>query len=141
MAGNAGAFLVNGVNVNNTGYRQFLKITQIPHPTEIFVFLDEHPDSIDDGYFLNKDAVAGNGSYGVNPAGGAEWQDLPASYHNKAAAFSFADGHAALHRWNNSQTVQPAIPFAVSLPLPIPDHPATEQTDFEWVLSHMSIEN
>jgi prepilin-type processing-associated H-X9-DG protein len=141
MVGNAGAFLVNGVNVNNTGYKQFLKITQIPQPTEIFVFLDEHPDSIDDGYFLNKDAAAGTGGYGANLATSAEWQDLPASYHNKATAFSFADGHASLHRWLNGKTIQPTVPFAVNLPLPIPDHPASEQTDFDWVLAHMSIGN
>jgi prepilin-type N-terminal cleavage/methylation domain-containing protein len=54
MVGNVGASLINGVNTNNPGYRQFFKITQIPRPAEIFVFLDEHPDSIDDGYFLNK---------------------------------------------------------------------------------------
>lgn len=33
-----------GENVNNPGYRQFLKIDQIPQPTEIFVFLDENPE-------------------------------------------------------------------------------------------------
>ncbi len=65
MVGNVGNFLVNGVNVNNPSYTQFFKITQIPRPSEIFVFLDEHPDSINDGYFLNKDAGVGYG-YGYH---------------------------------------------------------------------------
>ena len=134
MVGNAGAFSASGVNVNNPGYKQFFKITQIPQPVEIFVFLDEHPDSIDDGYFLNKDAPAANGAYG---AAADEWIDLPASYHNRAAAFSFADGHASLHRWLNAKTIQPATPHGANLPIQIPD----EHADFDWVMAHMSTEN
>jgi prepilin-type N-terminal cleavage/methylation domain-containing protein len=137
MVGNAGAFSTNGVNSNNPGYKQFFKITQIPHPSEIFVFLDEHPDSIDDGYFVNKDAPPVNGIYGANNAYGDEWQDLPASYHNRATAFSFADGHASLHRWLNAKTIQPAVPFAANLPIQIHD----EHNDFDWMMEHMSIQN
>src|ERR1017187_2682472 len=54
MVGDAGSFTANGYNVNNPGYTQFFKMTQIPQPSEIFAFLDEHHDSIDDGYFLDK---------------------------------------------------------------------------------------
>jgi prepilin-type N-terminal cleavage/methylation domain-containing protein/prepilin-type processing-associated H-X9-DG protein len=137
MVGNAGIISANGVNTNNPNYTQFFKITQMPRPADIFVFLDEHPDSIDDGYFLNKDAEV---NYGYND-GGAEWIDLPASYHNNAAAFSFADGHAALHRWLKSNTIHPPAPDAANLPIVIPATPADERTDFDWVLQHMSIEN
>jgi prepilin-type N-terminal cleavage/methylation domain-containing protein/prepilin-type processing-associated H-X9-DG protein len=137
MVGNAGAFSTNGVNINNPNYTQFFKITQIPRPSEIFVFLDEHPDSIDDGYFLNKDVDIAYESYGSS----SEWIDLPASYHNGAAAFSFADGHAALHRWLDSNTIRPPAPDAANLPIAIPAAPADERTDFDWILQHMSIEN
>ena len=137
MVGNAGAFSASGVNINNPGYKQFFKITQIPQPTEIFVFLDEHPDSIDDGYFLNKDAPAGNGAY----ATGAQWHDLPASYHNRSTAFSFADGHAALHHWLKASTIRPSAAFAANPPIAIPATPADENADFEWVMEHMSTEN
>jgi prepilin-type N-terminal cleavage/methylation domain-containing protein/prepilin-type processing-associated H-X9-DG protein len=132
MVGNAGAISAGGVNVNNPGYKQFFKITQIQQSSEIFVFLDEHPDSINDGYFLNKEAPPVNGAYGVNTAVSAEWTDLPASYHNQSAVFSFADGHASLRRWLNANTIHP--------PRPLP-FPASPQDDFEWVLTHMSIEN
>ncbi|MGH7991833.1 MAG: prepilin-type N-terminal cleavage/methylation domain-containing protein, partial [Limisphaerales bacterium] len=37
MIGNAGNFSTNGFNVNNPNYKQFFKMTQIPHPAEIFV--------------------------------------------------------------------------------------------------------
>ena len=128
MMGNAGAFSTNGVNVNNPDYTQFFKITQIPRPAEVFVFLDEHPDSINDGYFVERDYYP-------------LWHDLPASYHNGSAAFSFADGHASLHRWLKSTTIYPPAPDVVTLPMIVPNPPADERTDFDWVLQHMSIEN
>ena len=124
MVGDAGDFSTNGYNINNPGYTQFFKSTQIPQPVEIFVFLDEHPDSINDGYFLERDYYP-------------EWHDLPASYHNGAAAFSFADGHSALRRWTQSSTYRPPLPDAAGLPIPIP---AGGQQDFDWVLDHMSVD-
>jgi len=138
MVGNAGDASASGVNVNNPGYKQFFKITQVLHPTEIFVFLDEHPDSIADGYFLNRDTLTASGLYSYAAAG--EWLDLPASYHNLSTAFSFADGHASLHRWLKSTTIRPAVPHAANLPIQIPASPAGEKADFEWVLEHMSTE-
>jgi prepilin-type N-terminal cleavage/methylation domain-containing protein len=138
MVGNAGDASASGVNVNNPGYKQFFKITQILHPTEIFVFLDEHPDSIADGYFLNRDTLTANGLYSYAAAG--EWLDLPASYHNLSTAFSFADGHASLHHWLKATTIRPAVPHAANLPIQIPASPAGEKADFEWVLEHMSTE-
>ena len=136
MVGNAGDASNNGGNSNNPGYKQFFKTTQIPHPSEIFVFLDEHPDSINDGYFLNKEAAVKYGAYGGSSHN--EWTDLPASYHNGSAAFAFADGHASLHRWTNPDTVRPAQPNAAALPRAINSN---AHSDFDWVMQHMSIEN
>jgi prepilin-type N-terminal cleavage/methylation domain-containing protein/prepilin-type processing-associated H-X9-DG protein len=141
MIGDAGNFSTNGYNINNPGYTQFFKTTQIPRPSDIFVFLDEHPDSIDDGYFLNKDSPAAYGGYGAKPIAVDQWLDLPASYHNGSTAFSFGDGHVALHRWLKSTTLRPSAPYAANLPIQIPTTPADETTDFEWAMEHMSIEN
>jgi len=125
MVGNAGDFSTNGFNINNPDYVQFFKITQIPQPTEIFVFLDEHPDSINDGYFLERDYYP-------------EWHDLPATYHNGATAFSFADGHSSLHRWTQSTTSRPPLPDGANLPIPVPSN---GKNDLEWVLDHMSVDH
>jgi len=141
MMGNVGTNLVNGVNIKNSGYEQFLKTSQIPRPADMFVFLDEHPDSIDDGYFLNTDKPPVNGANNVTSAASDEWTDLPASYHNQSTAFSFADGHASLHRWLKSSTICPPAPNVAKLPIQIPATPAGESADFDWVLDHMSIEN
>jgi prepilin-type N-terminal cleavage/methylation domain-containing protein/prepilin-type processing-associated H-X9-DG protein len=137
MVGDAGTFSVSGVNINNPGYKQFFKATQISHPAEIFVFLDEHPDSIDDGYFLNRETPVANMTYSANNATQDEWTDLPATYHDNSTTFSFADGHGSLHHWKEINTVRPARPDAAGLPIAVP---ANAAADFDWMLEHMSIE-
>jgi prepilin-type N-terminal cleavage/methylation domain-containing protein/prepilin-type processing-associated H-X9-DG protein len=124
MVGDAGPASSTGINQNNTNYVQFFSLAAIPQPLGIFVFLDEHPDSINDGYFVNR-------------AYYSWWIDLPASYHNGAASFSFADGHSEVHRWSCPSTIQPARAESVSLPMKIPPN---EKADLNWVISHMSIE-
>jgi prepilin-type N-terminal cleavage/methylation domain-containing protein/prepilin-type processing-associated H-X9-DG protein len=128
MIGDAGTFSQSGFNLNFPDYTQFFKATSIPQPSEIFVFLDEHPDSIDDGYFLN--------SYTDGNA--PTWTDLPASYHNGEGSFSFADGHSEAHRWKNKSTIQPAVAYGINPVLPMPITGGAK--DFWWVLYHMSIE-
>jgi prepilin-type N-terminal cleavage/methylation domain-containing protein/prepilin-type processing-associated H-X9-DG protein len=63
-------------------------------PTEAWVFLDEQPDSINDGAMIVD--VKGTG-----------WSDVPASYHNGACGFAFADGHSEVKKWLSSKTVVP----------------------------------
>ena len=125
MVGDAGDISQSGVNQNNPDYVQFFNTDSIRKPANIFVFLDEHPDSINDGYFLNKSAKSAD----------PQWIDLPASYHNGATSFSFADGHAELHRWRYAVTRPPAQPESVSLPMDIPDD---QYADFYWMIYRMS---
>jgi prepilin-type N-terminal cleavage/methylation domain-containing protein/prepilin-type processing-associated H-X9-DG protein len=141
LVGDAGNLIVGGVNVNAPNYRQFFKLTQIPQPTEIFIFLDEHPDSIDDGYFVNRvNYTVSSTGYSSSSASLTEWTDLPASYHNNSTSFSFADGHSALHRWQNPSTVPPSAPFAANLPISIASSPANAAADFDWLIDHMSVQ-
>jgi prepilin-type N-terminal cleavage/methylation domain-containing protein/prepilin-type processing-associated H-X9-DG protein len=122
MVGDPGALLQQGANINNTNYQQFMKESDIPEPSSVFVFLDEHPDSINDGYFLITDNDT--------------WNDLPASYHNGGGSFSFADGHAAVHHWQCASTVQPPVPD-VGLPISLR---SGDEADFYWVLRHSSLQ-
>jgi prepilin-type N-terminal cleavage/methylation domain-containing protein/prepilin-type processing-associated H-X9-DG protein len=109
-------------------YRQFLKASDVPNPVNFFVTLDEHPDSINDGYFLNN----------ADPAGLTQWGDLPASFHNGAAGFSFADGHSEIHKWRSRVTILPvryspgfqAFPFSSD---------ASARFDDEWITFRMSV--
>ena len=71
----------------------------IPGPSNLFVFLDEHPNSINDAAFAVKcDARDG----------GARIIDFPASFHNGACGFAFGDGHAEIKKWLDKRTKVPA---------------------------------
>ncbi len=124
MIGDAGDYSSKGTNVNNPKYVQFFKSTQVPTPALIFVFIEEHPDSINDGYF-------------VNHIDAKQWNDLPASYHNGGANLTFADGHLEMRKWLNSSTKPAARAFAVKLPF---DVPADQVQDFSWLMSRTSID-
>ena len=69
-----------------------------PGPSQTFVLLDEREDSINDGYFVVD--MAGF------PGQGARHKivDYPASYHNGAGGFSFADGHSEIHKFVDPRT-------------------------------------
>lgn len=81
----------------NPGWKLFLKLSDIasPPPAMCWIFLDEHPDSINDCLFS------------VLMTHGALWTDVPASYHNGACGFSFADGHSEIKKWLDPNTIQP----------------------------------
>jgi prepilin-type N-terminal cleavage/methylation domain-containing protein/prepilin-type processing-associated H-X9-DG protein len=83
--------------------RVFRKTTEFdnPGPAGTYVLLDERYDSINDAFFV----VVMDG-YPGNPGA---WQmiDFPASYHNRAGGFSFADGHAETKRWTDARTTPP----------------------------------
>lgn len=106
----------------NPNYLHFLKESEIPTPAGIFVFLDEHCDTLNDGFFVNR-------------LDDYKWGNLPGSYHNGAVNLSFADGHVESHRWRVPETIQPPRKDVVKLKLP----PADPPTDFDWLKARMSI--
>jgi prepilin-type N-terminal cleavage/methylation domain-containing protein/prepilin-type processing-associated H-X9-DG protein len=84
---------------NSPPWRMFLTESDFVAPADTWVFVDEHPDSINDGFFcVNMNpAVDGNPSDAVLP-------DAPASYHNGACGFAFADGHSEIKKWKDPRT-------------------------------------
>ncbi len=124
MVGDPGSLLWRGVNVNNPNFQQFMRESDFPDPSSIFVFLDEHPDSISDGYFLNT-------------PNNVEWVDLPGSYHNNSGSFAFADGHSEIHRWQDASTLLPPQQGVIQWPLQLLR--SDELTDFNWVIQHTSV--
>ncbi len=79
-------------------WRIYMKTSDItaPQPANVWVLVDENPDSINDAAF----AVAMN-----NPYPNTVWQDTPANYHGGACGFAFADGHSEIHKWRDPQTL------------------------------------
>ncbi|MDB6067158.1 MAG: xcpT 2 [Pedosphaera sp.] len=95
-----------------------------PGPSMTFVFLDERQDSINDGLFIvNMDTYPNMVTTKV--------VDLPASYHNNAAGFAFADGHSEIHRWKDSRTM-PAL-SKVDLTL---NYSSPTNQDVFWMQDH-----
>jgi prepilin-type N-terminal cleavage/methylation domain-containing protein/prepilin-type processing-associated H-X9-DG protein len=72
-----------------------------PGPSQTWVFVDEREDSINDGYF-----IVDMTGYSDSPAQ-RKIVDFPGSYHNRAASFSFADGHAEVKKWTDPRTSPP----------------------------------
>lgn len=96
----------------------FLKESQItrPGPSMAWVFIDEHGDTINDGFFR------------VNMSSTTTWQDLPASYHGASGSLCFADGHAEIKRWTDSAIKDRPV-TKVNITGPFPANP---NTDLLW---------
>jgi len=68
-------------------YKHCKKYSELtyPGPAGTWVFVDEHPDSINDaGFFSPHQTLI---------------VDTPAAYHNGACGFAMADGHSEIHKW------------------------------------------
>jgi prepilin-type N-terminal cleavage/methylation domain-containing protein/prepilin-type processing-associated H-X9-DG protein len=110
-------------------YRQFLKSSTMPNPSNFFVTVDEHPDSINDGYI--RPLQPGLGNY-------TKYNDLVGSYHDGACGFSFADGHAEIHKWKSRVcTILPVKMQTLTL-RPLTDDP-NALIDAQWIASHSSV--
>jgi len=64
-------------------------VNSAPGPTKVFIFIDEHEKSINDGI--------------LTMASDPVWPDLPADRHGRGCNLSFADGHAGHHGWEASK--------------------------------------
>jgi prepilin-type N-terminal cleavage/methylation domain-containing protein/prepilin-type processing-associated H-X9-DG protein len=83
------------------GFKQWHKTSEVKKPSDMYVFIDEHPGSINDAFFICTFGASGaNGDYPRTQNNGT-WGDVPAFYHNKACGFGFADGHAEIRKWRS----------------------------------------
>lgn len=94
-----------------SNWRTYKKLNTIVNPVKTWVLLDEHPDSVNDPAFavqmVKPDAKTG------------QIIDVPASYHNGACGFAFADGHSEIHKWVGSRIKVPVRNGNPVLPLPL----------------------
>ncbi len=100
-------------------YKQAKLISDLlyPSPAETFVFIEEHPDSINDP--------------GVFPPRQNTFVDIPASFHSGAGNFTSGDGRAETHVW---QGVLRRIPVRRGL-LTLPQVRNTDP-DLKWLNFH-----
>jgi len=107
----------SGKNWGFQQFKQYLKQAQVPRPAKTWLFVDEHPDSINDGYFINNPDFM-------------QWQDIPACYHNGACGFAFADGHSEIRKWLSRTSKYTAVLY--HYPSPMMAFDALGRKDFDW---------
>lgn len=109
-------------------WKVYTKLTSMldPGPSMTWVMIEEREDSINDGFWITD-----MNGYPSTP-GALKMVDFPASYHNRAAGFGFADGHAEIHRWLDARTYPP-VKKGVPMQLNVA-HPNSK--DVMWLQEH-----
>jgi hypothetical protein len=87
-----------------------------PSPGETSVFLDEHPDSINDP--------------GLYPPRQGSWIDIPGNLHRSAGTIAFADTHVESHSWKGSLRKVPVTRGGIQVAI-VPGDP-----DRSWLSYH-----
>jgi prepilin-type processing-associated H-X9-DG protein len=106
------------------GLRTYMRLSDIAasSPANRFVFIDEHPDTIEYGYFF----VPVGRSHDEALADGF-FHNLPGSLHNGGATLSFADSHVESKRWRLPETRAPVQYSTGAI------HPTREKDDYLWL--------
>lgn len=135
MGGEDGSKAFAGLLASNAKFRTFTKLTSIPNPDSMYVFLDENEDSINNGWFGVDMAGIAYAGTAANP-GQYGFLDFPAYYHNNAAGFSFADGHSEIQKWEDGRTMPPVRDVTL---VNFNGTPSAGNPDIEWIGKHASV--
>jgi prepilin-type N-terminal cleavage/methylation domain-containing protein len=103
----------------------FLKlsgITRLP-PVMALVFLDEDPNTINDGYWVQ------------DLDSRTQWIDSPAHYLDNGACLSFADGHSEIRKWTDKNVLGDAHGGASGFPANPINGP-----DLPWVQARCTVQ-
>ena len=87
--------------VSSPGYQVYKRQAEMGKPTDLFVFIHESPQTIEDCIFRLDLGTAGTGA--PNPSWRANnniFDNPPAALHGGSTTIGFADGHVESHRWN-----------------------------------------
>ncbi|HEX5223071.1 MAG TPA: prepilin-type N-terminal cleavage/methylation domain-containing protein [Verrucomicrobiae bacterium] len=120
------------ISANSPPFRSALKMSDVgnPGPSSVYVLLDEHENSINDSHFLPFS--------NLKTYGNQDWLDVPSGRHGNATGMSFADGHAEIHRWVDSDVRK--VTFAGNgAPVYNPDIVGKAgPKDFAWWTNHVA---
>jgi prepilin-type N-terminal cleavage/methylation domain-containing protein len=121
------ANIANFINGAVPGWQRFLKTSNTGKMSlvNLWVLLDECPDSINDGFF----------SVRMQPNTSARWTDVPASTHSGAGGFSFSDGHAEIRKWRDANTL---APVRHQVGMGCPDNEKYSPDDIVWLQQRTS---
>jgi len=92
-------------------------------PTDAWMFMDENPDTIDDGScYVDVSYANGTGFF----------RELPSALHAGGSGVTFGDGHSTIQVWHTSEVLIPATPTYTGRY----DIPATANQDLMWLAQH-----
>ena len=105
-------------------WRHYLKAADmvLPAPANLWVMIDDNPDSINDGAF----AVA----MGQNSFTTMRWQDGPSALHEGGCGVAFADGHYQLKKWADRRTLAMKVTYTTPFPYGITQ---PSNLDIQWL--------
>lgn len=113
-----------------TRWRVYDKDSTIAVPVRTWVFVDEHPDSINDAAFANA-------CTGADSPSTAQIIDFPANYHNGACGFAFADGHSEIHKWIGGKIKNSPVQYTGALQLNVPA--GDSWVDVAWMAQNTTV--
>ncbi len=127
----SGQWLTGSLDDCQTTWRTYGKSSQmdLPGPVNLWIFVDENPNTINDSTLAVECQNTGT-------SGGLI--DVPASFHNSSAGFSFADGHAELHKWLGTAFTPPFVNGDTSDPGSRAIVTPQDVTDFTWLQQRTS---
>ena len=110
-------------------YRHYVKVADmtLPAPVNLWVLIDEHPDSVNDGAFAVK----------MDPYGGVS-QDGPSTLHNGGCGFTFADGHSEIHKWKDGRTRAMKVTYTSTFPF---GWAQANNQDIRWIQDRTTAKN
>ncbi|HEV2330053.1 MAG TPA: prepilin-type N-terminal cleavage/methylation domain-containing protein [Verrucomicrobiae bacterium] len=94
----------SGVATLNGQYSQFTRQSAIRHPSSLFLWIEEN-----DPRGENENSWVLNYGSWPNSTSGIAFIDSVASWHGANSTFSWADGHATVHRWLDGATIAYAL--------------------------------
>ena len=122
------AALGDGTKYSGTGYGNYWYLARrisdihFPGPSDVYVFLDEHPDSLDDGIFYTPNRPWGS------------LIELPGCQHAGACGVAFADGHSEIHKWRGKFAHQP-VTYIYTINIAV----LMNDPDMLWLASHTPV--
>jgi prepilin-type N-terminal cleavage/methylation domain-containing protein len=123
-----------GDGIGGGVYHEFRRTGDLRDPSDMFVFIEEAPFSINDGFFC---------WFQGTPSANA-WSDCPGSYHTRASGVSFADGHAVFHKWQGVAGTYGNMRAATFGQNTVPGWPAAQAAtdpDYIWLTVNGSVHN
>jgi hypothetical protein len=102
-------------------YYVFQRLGEMQHPSDLYVFVHEDPNTIDDGYFF------------IDMSNPGTWaaDNRAAAVHSGTTAFGWVDGRAEIRKWNKTQlSTGSQIPNVLRV-----DTSAANTADATWLKS------